>query len=587
MKILFVPYRFGRRLSGGAELYHIQLVKNLLRSGHDVDVLTTTAGGFELKTRFGVLWREEFPPSDDSEDLGEGLSCRVIRRPVRNPSLPSLWLACRHLQKRFEAEQLIFQPRDFLPVERPVAFTGWHFPEVHGSQVWRWSGDKASILLPPGARCLHLGGLAPRRRTMTISTGGGVVHRADVQGQFYVKSELPADTRCEVLWLETPVGWWPAKDVRTLGLFINSLAADTAEGTLTADLWEDYRQIVSRHYMIETPIGSEQPDGWVEHRRRIATARPSRFCTLFDKSRGPHSPSLDRWLRANAHRYDLIIAANFPFSPPSIVFHRREKLRRPLALLPLMHLDDEFYYWKHYLDFLSTADVVLTISRYSEGVFSAWGARARFIGVGIEPDMLAPADAGQRAAFRSRAGLAPDEPFMLTVCRKTPTKNYQSVIRAVERLQSESPVRLVFIGPEEDGTSIDYSFIIRLEGLDRQLLKAAYAEASAFALMSENESFGMVFLEAWSQGTPVVGSAWCRPVAALISQVNGGFLARDAEDLSRHLAWFLTHREEGKALGLRGQQAIFQEWTSDAMTARLNSALQSICSHSEAGSQPV
>lgn len=559
---------------GGAEIYHVQIVRNLIRASHGVDVLTTTGGGFEPKTRFGLLWREEKSAGDSREDLGASISARVIRCPIKNPSLPSLWFACYRLQKQFELENAEFDPSQVRPVSRPHCFTGWQFPEAQGSEVWRWCGSRASIVLPPGARRLLLSGQAPWRRNLTITTA--VVEKlfnGAVSGSFDIVLQIPDDPQGVILWLDMPVRWGPAKDVRTLGLYFNRIIAESAGGTTAADLWEDFHHSVSRHYLNSATTDSPS-DGWIEKLSELARRRDAKFSALFDLARGPQSPALEKWLLANANQYDAIIAANFPFATPSTVMRHLAAIRKPIALLPLMHLDDEYYFWSHYIDYIASADSVLTISKYSERAFNHMGAKAHFVGVGIEPDMLEPAPADDVSAFRAKAGLALDEPYVLMVCRKSPTKNYPIVINAMTKVQGSNSARLVFIGKEEDNVALDQPFVIRMEGLTNAEMRAAYAGAAVFVLMSDSESFGMVFLEAWAQGAPVIGSAWCRPVAALIEHGVDGFLARDENSLAEHLKVLLADDEAARAMGRRGRDKVLRDFTQQAMTNRLSSAME-------------
>ena len=53
---------------------------------------------------------------------------------------------------------------------------------------------------------------------------------------------------------------------------------------------------------------------------------------------------------------------------------------------------------------------------------------------------------------------------------------------------STASENVVYLGPRERPAVVD-----------------AFRAADVFAMMSESESFGMVFLEAWMAGTPVVG----------------------------------------------------------------------------------
>jgi len=124
------------------------------------------------------------------------------------------------------------------------------------------------------------------------------------------------------------------------------------------------------------------------------------------------------------------------------------------------------------------------------------------------------------AAFRVAYGFVPGERIVLCVSRIDYQKNQLGLLRAFARFAIDHPAhRLVLAGPV---TARDYRDEITveaerlgladrvriIEGLrpDDPLLPAAYKAAEFFVLPSLHEPFGIVVLEAWAAGLPVVGS---------------------------------------------------------------------------------
>ena len=131
--------------------------------------------------------------------------------------------------------------------------------------------------------------------------------------------------------------------------------------------------------------------------------------------------------------------------------------------------------------------------------------------------------------FRKQVGIRSDRKILLCVSRIDYQKN-QLILPEVLALLGE-PWHLVFIGaPTAEWYTDKLREKIRLMNLsdrvtmitgvppDSALLPAAYHAASAFLLPSLHEPFGIVVLEAWSAGTPVITS----PVGGLKTLIREG-----------------------------------------------------------------
>ena len=137
---------------------------------------------------------------------------------------------------------------------------------------------------------------------------------------------------------------------------------------------------------------------------------------------------------------------------------------------------------------------------------------------GVDVDRFAGADG---AAFRAACGFGPSERIVLCVSRIDYQKNQMGLVRAFARFAKNHPDhRLVLIGAvtvedyhEQVLTEISAlgleSIVQIIPGLapDDPLLPSAYKAAEMFALASRHEPFGIVILEAWAAGLPVVAHA--------------------------------------------------------------------------------
>jgi glycosyltransferase involved in cell wall biosynthesis len=131
--------------------------------------------------------------------------------------------------------------------------------------------------------------------------------------------------------------------------------------------------------------------------------------------------------------------------------------------------------------------------------------------------------------FRKQVGIPQDHKILLCVSRLDYQKN-QLMLPEVLAILGE-PWHLVFIGAPTAEWYVDKlrekinlmklaDRVTILNGVppDSSMLPAAYHAASAFLLPSLHEPFGIVVLEAWSSGTPVIVS----PVGGLKTLVRDG-----------------------------------------------------------------
>ena len=95
-----------------------------------------------------------------------------------------------------------------------------------------------------------------------------------------------------------------------------------------------------------------------------------------------------------------------------------------------------------------------------------------------------------------------------------PLKNVPNLIKAVDILKDKIPVRLTIVGSGgeyednvlENIRAKNLLEIVDLKGrvTNKAKLKKIYSEHDVFAMVSKPETFGLVYIEALSQGTPII-----------------------------------------------------------------------------------
>ncbi len=167
---------------------------------------------------------------------------------------------------------------------------------------------------------------------------------------------------------------------------------------------------------------------------------------------------------------------------------------------------------------LDDANAIICVGRDEHAEMARrYGSKAHYVPNGVQTDLFRTADA---SAFRARAGLKPGEKLALCVSRIDYQKNQLLLVKAFARFAQTRPDwKLALIGPvtvesyrdqilEEVRRSGLDSRVILIPGFapDDPLLPSAYKAADVFVLPTVHEPFGIVILEAWAAGTPVVAT---------------------------------------------------------------------------------
>lgn len=167
---------------------------------------------------------------------------------------------------------------------------------------------------------------------------------------------------------------------------------------------------------------------------------------------------------------------------------------------------------------LEDADAILCVGRDEHGeMLRRYGDKAHYVPNGVRTDLFRNADA---AAFRNHAGLRPGEKLALCVSRIDYQKNQLLLVRAFARFAATRPEwKLALIGAVTVEAYRDQILAeIRNAGMsdrvllvpgfapDDPLLPSAYKAADVFVLPTVHEPFGIVILEAWAAGVPVIAT---------------------------------------------------------------------------------
>ena len=235
-----------------------------------------------------------------------------------------------------------------------------------------------------------------------------------------------------------------------------------------------------------------------------------------------------------------------------------KRLSKPYIILPHAHIgrwgdgpiDIELY---------KNADMVITATEYEKKMMEQKGvAKERLTVIGGAPLLSSIYDADW---FRRRYNIRKN--MVLFIAKKTEAKGYYALRAAVPIVLKEIPdTSFVLIGygialPEEDGV-VEIGFVDEFEKT------SALAACDIFCMPSIAESFGIVFIEAWAMGKPVIGG----DIPTLRELIGEGGLvtSQNPEEIADKILFLLRHKEIRLKMGIRGKKKAKEKYTWEKIT---------------------
>jgi glycogen(starch) synthase len=281
---------------------------------------------------------------------------------------------------------------------------------------------------------------------------------------------------------------------------------------------------------------------------------------------------------------DLLFAWNITLEGLTAAVAREAERRRvPWVAVPILHLGMiRFYAMRHQLDLLRRAQAVLTQTTSEWAFLSERGLgfdKLHVVSPGVNPTEGDQAD-GQR--FRQRYGI--DGPVVLSLGPLCYDKGVPHLLAAAQRLWDEGRrLTVALLGPQQESGRRAVARLperyqpscLCLGQVSEEVKWDALDAADLLALPSRTEAFGIVFLEAWSRGKPVIG-ARVGAVPDVIEDGVDGLLVEfgDVDGLAGTLSMLLDDPRLCAELGRRGREKVRRKYTWDRQYARLCTVLE-------------
>lgn len=260
-----------------------------------------------------------------------------------------------------------------------------------------------------------------------------------------------------------------------------------------------------------------------------------------------YSPALARWLRRSVVEFDFV-HIHAVFSHASLSAGRACRAAGiPYVVRPLGSLDPwslNHHLWRKRVLLWSAAGALLrgaagihftTESEQTLAAPVAGAVAGRVVPLGVDEQFLS----GPIAQPSER------EPCLVALARIDRKKNLDTLVRAFHQAASDGPWRLSIAGTGDDSYAEELrrraadgpaSDRIEFRGwLDGEEKLELLLRASAFAIPSHQENFGLSALEAMACGVPVIAAAGVN-LAPAIAQAEAGWITGTAlEELAASL----------------------------------------------------
>ncbi len=253
----------------------------------------------------------------------------------------------------------------------------------------------------------------------------------------------------------------------------------------------------------------------------------------------------------------------------------------PFVLTPNHHPRWKGFLYREYDRIYREADALIALTEAEKDTLvTEKGVRAERVHVtGVGPvlsERYCPNE------FRTRFNI--NEKFVLFLGQQHKYKGLDAVLESTSLVWKQHPdVRYVFVGPRTPHSSAVFegwrheSRVINLGEADLGTKTSALAACEFLCVPSSQESFGGVYVEAWSLRKAVIGGK-IPPIASLITHGTDGLLSsQDPAEIAAMTCCLLSQPELCESMGGAGHDKVRQKYTWDQIARKTLGVYQSLC----------
>lgn len=268
--------------------------------------------------------------------------------------------------------------------------------------------------------------------------------------------------------------------------------------------------------------------------------------------------------------WDIVNAACLPWSSTVLAYYGTKKANIPFIVTPLFHVGHPEYECHSFFEMLRKSDAVLVLTDYEKKYLttkSIMADKIHVVGSGVNPEDFNEVD---RSGFKEKYGLTNNQ-SILFMGHRIQSKGIFTLIESMKYVKRSFPdVRLVLAG-RSGREYIEYystlpqslrSTIVDVGYLSKREKADAFAAADIFVMPSKFESMGIVYLEAWMCGKPVIG-AYSKTMSCVVKNGEDGFLIDfdDSRMLGEKIVYLLKNDSLREEMGKTGREKVLRRYT--------------------------
>ena len=276
-------------------------------------------------------------------------------------------------------------------------------------------------------------------------------------------------------------------------------------------------------------------------------------------------------------RADVVTSVNWHFGVAAWTLRTSRFRRVPHVAVPILHIERPWASRPKYRRLLPHCAATLACTQAEADFLESLGARSVTVaGAGVDPGRFCHADEGGKA-IRLRYGIS-GRPVVGFVGRQDELKGVLVLLEAMLRVwQAQPGVVLLLAGPRAHR---DRPVVERLEGLtpvqrEQVVLVDDFADAEGPSILaacdllaqpSMEEAFGLVLVEAWMSGRPVIAADIAASRSLVESGCDGWLVPPgDSESLAGRILDLLGNPEQRAAFGAHGRRKVLSRYSWDAV----------------------
>jgi glycosyltransferase involved in cell wall biosynthesis len=251
----------------------------------------------------------------------------------------------------------------------------------------------------------------------------------------------------------------------------------------------------------------------------------------------------------------------------------------PFVFTPAHHPRWVGWRYQAYIELYKLADAVLALTNTEKQLLVRLGVQEERIHVtGSGPILAEKANPEEFINTHSVDG-----PIILFLGRHDKYKGHLQLLQAANLVWQKIPeAHFFFVGPDVDHSekafnSLKNPRIHRLGKVNLQEKTNALAACTLLCVPSTQESFGVVYTEAWWFGKPVIGCP-IPAVSEVISDGVDGFLVeQNAHQIAERICYFLLNPELTQRMGVAGRRKVEERYTWEKLAKSTRAVYEKVC----------